>query len=171
MKKSILKRRKRWGTGIAVYEILGGLVSIILICRLVTTLTPGVIFALIPLLAMCLVSLVAGVLFFVKGNELRFFTLSKLNFCLQLLSISIPPGFVFTFYYGPYLAFGFGDDFHFLAKFELLTSNVAFLIGGTEPHYVLLDLVPLFLLLMLRRIEKAPTVTSPELENAFVEES
>ena len=170
MKKSILKNRKRWCTGIAIYQILGAAVSVILICTLVPNLSAGVIFALVPLLAMCLMSLLAGVLFFVKGNESRFFTLSKLNFCLQIPQLSMT-GFAFAFYYGPYLAVGFGDGSNLLGKFEMLTSNVAFQIGGAEPFYILLNLVPLFLLIILRWIERNPMVTAPELENAFVEES
>jgi len=153
--------------GIAIYQIVGSLVIFLLIYLYVNEITPGVIFALIPILSVCLVSLMAGIFFFFKKQELRFFTLSKLNFCIQILQLSLP-GFAFIFYYGPYLGIGVDGDPSFRLKFEMLTANFSFRIGETEEHYVLFNLVPLIPLMALRWIERNP-VTAPALENSFID--
>lgn len=152
--------------GLAIYQIIGSLVTIFLIVTIVKNINAGVVLALIPIVAWSLVSLCAGIVYFIKGNELRFYTLSKLNFCFQLIRLSVP-GFAFTFFYGPYLAAGFDfNDHTFVVKFETLTANFDFRIGQTEEYHVLCNLVALFLLLSLRWIERNPVVDK-ENENAF----
>lgn len=170
MKNSVLNNRKRWSTGIAIYQLLGSLAMIIFLISIIMSqeVSGGMIFALIPISALCLVSLMAGILYFVKGNELRFFTLSKLNLCAQTIQFTLP-GFIFRFYYGPYLALGFDGDPSFRLKFETLTANFGFSIGSTgEETLVLINCIPIFLLIVLRWIERNKTA-SPEFETAFAE--
>jgi len=170
MKKFVLNHRKQWCIGLSVYQILGALVAIIFLLSIVkNNMYPGVIIVLIPIATICIVSLLAGVLFF-RGNESRFFTLSKVSFWVQILQLSLG-GFGFIFYYGPYLAVGFDNDSKFLMKFESLSCNFSIELGDTSEQYVLLNLVPVFLLITLRWLQRNPIVSSPELENAFVEES
>lgn len=156
--------------GIAIYQILGALVIFYLIYSIVDDITPGIVFALIPIGGLCLVSLFAGIFFFIKGinNDLRFFTLSKLNFCAQFLVLSVP-GFAFHFYYGPFFAMGFDGDFNFMFRAELLTADFGLKFGETDAHYVLLNFIPLVPLLKLRRVERS-LAAMREQENAFVKE-
>jgi hypothetical protein len=150
--------------------LVGGLVMLILTITIFGSqeVSGGVIFAISPIIALILVSLMAGILYFVKGNEVRFFTLSKINFCSQLIQLAIPPGFSFGFYYGPYLTIGI--DGHAVAiKYEMLTANFGFSIGNPiEKLMVLFNLIPLFILIILRWIERNKTA-SPEFENTFAE--
>ncbi|MBO9201187.1 MULTISPECIES: hypothetical protein [Niastella] len=173
MKKHVLKYRKRWLTGIAIYQLLGGLVMLILLFSILMgqEVSPGVILAIIPMVALSLVSLIAGIMHFIKGNEVRFYTLSKLNFCAQLLQLAIPPGFTYRFYYGPYLAVGVDTDRMFTIKFETLTANFGFSFGTQdEGLLVMLNCIPLFMLIVLRWIERNK-IASPEFEGAFIEGS
>jgi len=173
MKKFVLNHRKRWTLSIAIFQLLGALVSLYLIFTVVANngISFAVVFAVLPILGITLVSLFAGIFYFIKGekNELRFFTLSKLNFCVHFLQLAVP-GFAFIYYYGPYLAFGFDGDFSFLLRFQTLTINFAFSIGSTDgEHEVLFNIIPIIPLLALRWIERNP-VESPDPEKAFVEE-
>jgi hypothetical protein len=170
MKQSVLNNRKRWSTGIAIYQLIGSITMIIFLVSIIMSqeVSAGMIFALIPMSALCLVSLMAGILYFFKGNELRFFTLSKLNFCAQILQFTLP-GFIFRFYYGPYLAFGFDGDPSFRLKFETLSANFGFSIGATSGEtLVLINCIPLIPLIILRWIERNKTV-SPEFETSFAD--
>jgi hypothetical protein len=173
MKKHILKYRKRWLTGIAIYQLLGGLVMLILLFSILSgqEVSAGVVLAVIPMVALSLVSLFAGILYFFKKNEIRFYTLSKLNFCAQLFQLAIPPGFTYRFYYGPYLALGVDTDRMFTIKFETLTANFGFSFGSQdEGLLVMLNCIPLLILIILRWVERNKEV-SPEFENSFIEGS
>jgi hypothetical protein len=128
----------------------------------------GVVLVMIPLVGITLTGFVAGILYFIKGYTLRFFTLSKLNFCFQLLQLSVK-GFAFAFYYGPYLAVGFDGDAFFRINFEMLTANFSLRLGATEQQFVSINLIPLIPILALRWIERNP-VASPEFESSFIEE-
>jgi hypothetical protein len=171
MKQQILNNRKRWLLGIAIYQLAGAVTMIIFLISILMgqEVSAGLIFAIIPMGALSLVSLLAGVLYFSKGNEIRFFTLSKLNFCAQIIQLSLP-GFVFRFYYGPYLAAGFDGDPSFRLMFETLSANFGFTIGSSdEEMMVLFNLIPLIPLIILRWIERNKIV-SPSFETSFLEE-
>jgi hypothetical protein len=170
MKKHILAHRRAWSKGIAIYEILGGIVALIFIYRILSNdINAGLILVLIPILGLSLASLFAGIFFFIKGNELRFYTLSKLNFCSHLLQLAVP-GFKFIFYYGPFLAIGFDGDYNFVMQFETLTMNFALQIGNAEEYYVTLNLIAILPLIILRWIERNPPGKDAELEKAFMED-
>src|SRR5689334_5409068 len=108
-KQFVLKNRKGWGLGIAIYQLIGSLVVFLLMYLNIPELNAGIVLALIPLIGITLTGFVASIVYFMKGYTLRFFTLSKLNFCFQILLLSVK-GFAFAFYYGPYLAIGFDGD-------------------------------------------------------------
>lgn len=167
-KQFVLKNRKGWGLGIAIYQLIGSLVIILLMYLNIQVLTAGVILVLIPLVGITLTGFVASIIYFVKGYTLRFFTLSKLNFCFQMLQISVA-GFAFAFYYGPYLAIGFDSDIFFRIKFEALTANFSLRLGETEEQFVFINLIPLIPILALRWIERNP-VEVTEFEDSFLEE-
>ena len=170
MKKHILRNKKRWLTGIAIYQLLGGLVMLILLFTILgrQEVSAGVVLAVIPMVALSLVSLFAGVLYFFKKNEIRFYTLSKLNFCAQLLRLAIPPGFTYCYYYGPYLALGIDTDRMFTIKFEMLTANFNFSFGGQdEGLLIMLNCVPLLILIILRWIERNKTEPT-EFDDSFL---
>jgi hypothetical protein len=154
--------------GIAIYQLIGALVMFLLMYSNIPVFSAGVVFVMIPLVGITLTGFIAGIVYFVKGYTLRFFTLSKLNFCFQLLQLSVH-GFAFKYYYGPYLAAGFGGDYFFNIKFELLTANFALRFGGTNEQFVFINFIPLIPILALRWIERNP-VLSPEFENSFVED-
>jgi hypothetical protein len=171
MKKHVLRNRKRWLTGIAIYQLLGGLVMLIFLFSILSgqQISAGVVLAVIPMVALSLVSLFAGLLYFFKGKEIRFYTLSKLNFCAQLLQLAIPPGFTYRFYYGPYLALGLDTDHMFTIKFETLTANFGFSFGGQDEGLLLMfNCIPLLILIILRWIERNK-IESPEFEDSFIE--
>ena len=138
------------------------------LCFNIQEVHAGVVLVLIPLIGITLTGFIASIIYFIKGYTLRFFTLSKLNFCFQMLQISIS-GFAFAFYYGPYLAIGFDSDMFFRIKFEMLTANFALRLGETEEQFVFINLVPLIPILALRWIERNPVEVS-EFENSFLEE-
>lgn len=167
-KQFVLKHRKGWGLGIAIYQLIGSLVIFLLMFLNIQIVTTGVVFVLIPLIGITLTGFIASFIYFTKGYTLRFFTLSKLNFCFQMLQISVT-GFAFAFYYGPYLAIGFDSELFFRIKFEMLTANFALRIGETEEQFVFINLIPLIPILALRWVERNPVEVS-EFENSFLEE-
>jgi hypothetical protein len=164
----VLNNRRGWGIGIAIYQLLGSLVILLLMFLNIQELSAGVVLVLIPLIGITLTGFIAAVIYFVKGYTLGFFTLSKLNFCFQMLQLSVS-GFAFAFYYGPYLAIGFGADSLFHIKFEMLTANFSLQFGETEEQYGLINLIPLIPILALRWVERNP-VEVTEYENSFLEE-
>lgn len=166
-KQFVLNNRRGWGIGIAIYQLLGSLVIFLLMYLHIQELSAGVVFVLIPLIGITLTGFIASVVYFVKGYTLRFFTLSKLNFCFQMLQLSVS-GFAFAFYYGPYLAIGFGDTL-FHIKFEMLTANFGLQFSELEEQYGLINLIPLIPILALRWVERNP-VEVTEYENSFLEE-
>jgi hypothetical protein len=172
MKKHILNNRKRWLTGIAIYQLLGGVVMLILLITILSSqpeISGGVIFAVIPMAGLSLVSLIAGIFYFVKGKEVKFFTLSKLNLCAQILQLTVPPGFTYMYYYGPYIALGVDTDRMFTIKFETLTANFNFMIGGQEENVlVLINIIPILILLIVRWIERYKIEPS-EFDDSFVD--
>ncbi|OQP42396.1 hypothetical protein A4D02_12540 [Niastella koreensis] len=170
-KRFVLNKRKGWLMGIAIYQLLGAIVLLILMVTILSAqpeISGGVIFAVIPMIALSLVSIMAGIFYFIKGKELKFYTLSKLNLCAQLLQLTIPPGFTFIYYYGPYFALGING--HTLAiRFETLTANFNFSIGGQEEGLVVLfNCVPLLILIILRWIERNKTAPTG-FDNSFVD--
>lgn len=167
-KQFVLKNRKGWGLGIAIYQLLGSLVIFLLMYLNIPELNAGIVFVLIPLIGITLTGFIASIVYFIKGYTLRFFTLSKLNFCFQMLQISVK-GFAFAFYYGPYLAIGFDSELFFRVKFEMLTANFGLRFGETQEQFVFINLIPLIPILALRWIERNPVEVS-EFENSFLEE-
>ena len=167
-KQFVLKNRRGWGLGIAIYQLIGSLVIFLVMYLNIQVLSAGVVLVLIPLVGITFTGFVASIIYFVKGYTLRFFTLSKLNFCFQMLQISVT-GFAFAFHYGPYLAVGFDSDFFFRIKFETLTANFSLRIGATEEQFVFINLIPLIPILALRWIERNP-VEVTEFDNSFLEE-
>jgi hypothetical protein len=167
-KQFVLNNRKGWGMGIAIYQLIGALVMFLLMYSNIAVFSAGVVLVLIPLVGITLTGFIAGIMYFIKGYTLRFFTLSKLNFCFQILQLSVQ-GFAFIYYYGPYLAVGFGGDYFFNIKFELLTANFSLRLGNTAEQFVFINLIPLIPILALRWIERNPVV-SPEFENSFAED-
>ena len=170
-KQVVLDNKRRWGMGIAIYQLVGAFTMVILLITLLQgqEVSGGLIFAIIPMGALSLVSLMAGILYFFKRNEIRFFTLSKLNFCAQIIQLTVP-GFAYWFYFGPYLAVGFDGDPSLRIKFETLSANFGFHIGGAnEETLVVFNLIPLIPLMVLRWIERNKIV-SPEYETSFIEE-
>jgi hypothetical protein len=167
-KQFVLNNRRGWGLGIAIYQLIGSLIIFLLMFLNIHELSAGVILVLIPLIGITLTGFIASIVYFVKGYTLRFFTLSKLNFCFQMLQLSVS-GFAFAFYYGPYLAIGFDGDAFFRIKFEMLTANFALRLGETEEQYALINLIPLIPILALRWVERNP-VEVTEYENSFLEE-
>lgn len=167
-KQFVLKNRKGWGLGIAIYQLIGSLVVFLLMYLNIPELNAGIVLALIPLIGITLTGFVASIVYFMKGYTLRFFTLSKLNFCFQILLLSVK-GFAFAFYYGPYLAIGFDGDAFFRIKFEMLTAKFALQFGGSEEQFVFINLVPLIPILALRWVERNPVEVS-EFEDSFLEE-
>jgi len=167
-KQFVLKHRRGWGLGIAIYQLIGSLVIFLLMYLNIKMLSAGVILVLIPLIGITLTGFVASIIYFIKGYTLRFFTLSKLNFCFQILQLSVK-GFAFAFYYGPYLAIGFDSDVFFRIKFEMLTANFGLRLGETEEQFVFINLIPLIPILALRWIERNP-VEVTEFEHSFLEE-
>jgi hypothetical protein len=167
-KQFVLKHRRGWGLGIAIYQLIGSLVIFLLMYLNIKMLSAGVILVLIPLVGITLTGFVASIIYFIKGYTLRFFTLSKLNFCFQILQLSVK-GFAFAFYYGPYLAIGFDSDVFFRIKFEMLTANFGLRLGETEEQFVFINLIPLIPILALRWIERNP-VEVTEFEHSFLEE-
>jgi hypothetical protein len=167
-KQFVLKHRRGWGLGIAIYQLIGSLVIFLLMYLNIKMLSAGVILVLIPLVGITLTGFVASIIYFIKGYTLRFFTLSKLNFCFQILQLSVK-GFAFAFYYGPYLAIGFDSDVFFRIKFEMLTANFGLRLGETEEQFVFINLIPLIPILALRWIERNP-VEVTEFEQSFLEE-
>src|SRR5688572_23862053 len=110
MKQNVLKNRKTLLTIIALYQIIGSAVMFYLLYSVVGPDShAGQYFALSPLLILTLISLFAGVFYFAFGERTRFFLLSKLNFCLHIIQISVA-GFAFAFYYGPHLSIGMNGD-------------------------------------------------------------
>jgi hypothetical protein len=166
-KQFVLNNRRGWGMGIAIYQLLGSVVIFLLMYFNITELSIGVLLVLVPLVGITLTGFTAGVLYFIKGYTLRFFTLSKLNFCFQLLQLSVS-GFAFLFYYGPYLAVGFDSESFFRIKFEMLTANFSLRLGETEEQFGLINLIPLIPVLALRWIERNP-VASPALEDSLID--
>lgn len=167
-KRFVLNNRKGWGMSIALYQLLGALVVFLLMYLNISELSAGVVIVLIPLIGITLTGFIAGILYLIKGYTLRFFTLSKLNFCFQLLQLSVW-GFGFGFYYGPYLALGFDSESFFRIKFEMLTANFNLRIGETTEQVVLINLIPLIPILALRWLERNP-IDATEFENSFLEE-
>lgn len=167
-KQFVLKHRKGWGLGIAIYQLIGSLVIFLLMYLNVPELNAGIVFVLIPLIGITLTGFVASIIYFIKGYTLRFFTLSKLNFCFQMLQISVK-GFAFAFYYGPYLAIGFDSEMFFRIKFEMLIANFGLRFGETQEQFVFINLIPLIPILALRWIERNPVEVS-DFENSFLEE-
>src|SRR5688572_15423570 len=103
MKQFVLKNRKIFLAIISIFQIAGSLVMFYLMFRAVRPDShAGQYFALFPLLIINVISLFAGVFYFIYGERTRFFLLSKLNFCLQIIQFSVN-GFKYSYYYGPYL--------------------------------------------------------------------
>jgi hypothetical protein len=167
-KKNVLNNRRGWGLGIAIYQLIGSLVIFLVMFLNIQQLSAGVLLALIPLIGITLTGFIASIIYFVKGYTLRFFTLSKLNFCFQLLQLSVS-GFAFAFHYGPYLAVGLEGDSLFSMKFEMLTANFSLQFGETEEQFGLINLIPLIPILALRWVERNP-VEVTQFENSFLEE-
>jgi hypothetical protein len=167
-KQFVLNNRKGWGISIAIYQLIGSLVIFLLMYLNVQELSAGVMFVLIPLVGITLTGFMAAIIYFIKGYTLRFFTLSKLNFCFQILLLSVQ-GFSYAFYYGPYLAIGFDAESFFRMRFEMLTATFNLRLGQTNEQFLFINLFPLIPILALRWIERNP-VEATEFENSFLEE-
>jgi hypothetical protein len=151
---------------IAIYQMAGAIAMILVIAFNIGAFTGATFAFLMPIIGLCLVSLMAGIACFQKKDH-RFFVLSKINFWTQTVQFSIAL-FGFTFYYGPYVYIGISEG-NFTVGFELLTANFNVRIYSPDNFYVFVNAIPLVFLRALRWIERKPVTT--ELEHAFVEET
>jgi hypothetical protein len=128
-------------------------------------LSAGQILALIPILAITLISLFAGVLHFFN-KKIQFYTLSKLNFCLQIIQLSTG-GIKYYFYYGAYLTAGLYRDGAFNLELGFNLVDFAVQLGEMDDRFFALNLFPFIPLIILRWAERNP---SPEpFEKTFTE--
>jgi hypothetical protein len=170
MKKFILANPKVFGTILAVYTILGGVVGLLLIYSLINEETTlGNYIVIVPIAILYLISVFAGVFYFWKQQRQRFYFLTKLILCFQVLQIVVK-GFAYTFYYGPYLAIGFDGEPNFQLKFESLTLNFFVHFGDTETQSFMVNLVPIILLIILRWLERNPYTPAMEIPDHFLQE-
>ena len=163
MKKFVLANRKVFGISIAIYEILGGIIGLGFVYSLINeeTSVGTILIIIMPIVALYLVSLMAGVFYFWKGNEWRFYFLSKLNLCFQVIQLVLA-GVSFMFYYGPYLAIGFDGEYNFHMKLEPLTLNFFVRFGDTESQFIMINVIPIVLLIILRWMERNATAKVPD---------
>lgn len=156
MKLWVLKNRRPILMIIAIYQFIGGLIGIWLIYSIASPgVNAGFVLAVIPIVALILCSLFAGIFYFFKGETTRFFLLSKINFIAQMIQFTVA-GIKFTFYYGAYFTIGLNQD-HILAftmGYELVEFAMSF--GTFDFYYLYINLVPLIPLAILRWCERNP---------------
>jgi hypothetical protein len=164
MKKFVLRNYRGFRMFLAIYQIAGAIAMFLVIAFNIKVFSVATFIFLLPIIGLCLVSLMAGISY-IQKNEVRFFVLSKINFWAQTVQFSFII-FGFAYYYGPYLYIGIGEG-GFKIGLEFLTAFFNVNINSGENFYLLVNGIPLFFLRALRWIEKIPVVA--ELENAFVE--
>lgn len=141
---------------IAIYQALGGLLAAFLMFNLLPPdVHAGVILVLIPIAAICLISFFAGIVYFFKGETTRFFLLSKLNFCFQIIQFSLV-GLTYYFNYGFYLTAGMDGNYTFIGGVGLSAAMFGVKLGPTDYSFFQLNLFPLIPLIILRWAERNP---------------
>jgi hypothetical protein len=158
MKQFVLKNRKAFMMAIAIYQVLGGLMCLWLLYNIAS---PGAIFIGLPIIALILISLFAGIFYFFNGESMRFFLLSKINFCAQLVQFSLA-GIKFAFLYGFYLIVGADSNGEFQLYLGVKLAEFAIRLGNNDYQFFILNLFPLLPLIMLRWAERNPAIDPAE---------
>jgi hypothetical protein len=168
MKQFVLRNRKAFGIGIAIYNLLGGIAGLILLYTILDSNTSvGTYIVISPIIALYIVSLLSGIFYFRQRQQWRFYFLSKLTLCMQVIQLTVA-GFAFIFYYGPYLAIGFDGEPNFLLSFQTLTINFLIQFGDVELQSFKINLIPVLLLIILRWLERNPVLINEEAEHFLV---
>jgi hypothetical protein len=133
---------------------LGGIMGLFVVYSLVNESTGFAFwFFSSPFIALYIVSLCAGIFYWIKGQEWRFYFLSLLNFCAQVLQFVVA-GISFKYYYGLYLAIGFNDEPNLVIRFESLTLNYLIQFGEAHITEVMIYPLPILFIIILRWMEK-----------------
>jgi len=164
----LIRNRKPILAGIAIYQLLGSALQFYLLYQFVGPgMHLGNYVALLPMLCISFISLLAGACYFIYGERYRFYLLSTINFCLQIVQLSVP-GFKFAFYCLLYLGVAIDHNYSLQVDFDFFSAFMSFSLNNPEFQFFKLNLVPLVPLLLLRWLEKNPA--GREAENAFLKE-
>ena len=141
---------------IAIYQVLGGIVGLLLYYDIVSRgVNAGFILAMIPIVSLLLVSFFAGIFYFFSGECGKFYLLSKLNFCAQMIQFGLA-GIKFLYLYGFYIILGADEAANIQAVAGFKLSEYAVRLGNVDHHFFNLNLFPLIPLIMLRWAERNP---------------
>lgn len=164
MKQFILKNRKTFGIFLALYQLMGGIMGFTVVYSY-TQAQPGFStwFWLTPFLVLLVISVCAGIFYFVKGQKWRFYLLSSLNLSAQVIQIMLS-GFYILYYTGAYVAIGMDNEFSVVMKCDLRLANMAIGAGEIVEQSVMINLVPVLLLVILYCLKKGEKANGKEIE-------
>jgi hypothetical protein len=150
---------------LAIYQIGGGIIGLILTAILISKLNiipvlSGIL--LFVVIVLYLFSIYCGILLLKKDPAGLNYSL--VNQCLQVVSFAIA-GFAFQYISGAYMSIGvsLSDSFTLLANFGVSSWQIA-INGDSGPVIVVVNLVALVLIIFILRLRKETRVSISDAE-------
>jgi hypothetical protein len=171
MRSIVLKNQQLFGLFLSFYALIGGFIGMYMVYKQMGPDTGlGSYMILVPIGVIYLLSFWGGIAYHSVQQRWRFYTFLKLVLCLQVIQFAVK-GFTFIFYFGPYLSFGYNDVDAFALQFKLLTLNFSVWLGDAEVQGFEVNLVAIFLLMILRWLERAERTADQDVVEQFLQQT